>query len=54
MVNKYPGAVKEAIRTVDSYQCTCQKCGHTWIATDDPPALCTKCRKRRWWKEYKR
>ena len=33
--------------TVAAYWCTCEKCGHEWLAVVVPPR-CAKCKSRRW------
>jgi len=39
---------EDAVQVVTVYKCTCQRCGHEWIARESPPGTCAKCRNPNW------
>ncbi len=36
------------IKKVTVLECTCERCGHVWVAENKPPQACSKCRSTLW------
>ncbi len=34
--------------TLDRWNLVCERCGHEWKVTGEPPVACAKCRSKYW------